>query len=166
MSFIVCSVVKGEGLRCASPTDCVPMVPTIELVYDPGLEIALAIGAPLSRLNDKRTGWPDCRQLLVLTLKAPGSSEVGGGVLGWTIHVDFLFVPESLPGSGVGRDLMHQAEREAVRRDCHSAWLSTYSFQAPGFYRKLGYREFGELPDYPPGHSSVFLTKRLVPEAG
>ena len=145
------------------------MVPTIELVEAPKPEIAAAIGVPLARLNDERVGHADRRTPLAVTLTAPGATEVVGGLWGWTIrgylYVDLLFVPETLRGGSVGRSLMHQAEQEAVRRGCHAAWLSTYSFQAPGFYQKLGYQVFGELPDYPLGHSSIFLTKRLVPEA-
>ena len=49
----------------------------------------------------------------------------------------------------------------AFERGCHSAWVETFSFQAPGFYRKLGYEPFGEL-DYPPGHKRIFLHKRLA----
>ena len=45
----------------------------------------------------------------------------------------------------------------------HSAWVDTFSFQAPGFYAKLGYREFGRL-DYPPDHQRIFLQKQLVAE--
>ena len=145
------------------------MTPTIKLVDEPGPEVEEAIGMPLARLNDERVGWPDRRQSLAVTLTAPDSAEIVGGLWGWTIrgylHVDLLFVPESFRGTNVGRALMHQAEQEAIRRGCHSAWVSTYSFQAPGFYQKLGYRAFGELPDYPLGYSSIFLTKRLVPEA-
>ena len=40
-------------------------------------------------------------------------------------------------------------------------WLDTFSFQARRFYEKLGYVVFGELPDYPAGHSRYFLQKRL-----
>jgi hypothetical protein len=35
------------------------------------------------------------------------------------------------------------------------------SFQAPDFYRKLGYEEFGRLDDFPPGHSRLFFRKNL-----
>jgi hypothetical protein len=55
---------------------------------------------------------------------------------------------------------MGAAEGRAVERGCHSAWVDTFSFQAPGFYPKLGYEVFGEL-DYPPGHKRIFLQKRL-----
>jgi hypothetical protein len=42
-----------------------------------------------------------------------------------------------------------------------NVFLDTFSFQAPGFYQKLGYRVFGELVDFPPGHTRQYLTKRL-----
>jgi hypothetical protein len=41
------------------------------------------------------------------------------------------------------------------------AWLDTFSFQARGFYEKLGYEEFGQL-DYPPDHHRHFMRKRLT----
>jgi hypothetical protein len=53
------------------------------------------------------------------------------------------------------------AEAEAVRRGCHGAQLDTYSFQAQGFYEKLGYAVFGIVEDYPSGHSRIYLSKRL-----
>ena len=42
------------------------------------------------------------------------------------------------------------------------AWLDTFSFQARGFYEKLGYEEFGRL-DYPPDHHRHFMQKGLTP---
>jgi hypothetical protein len=42
--------------------------------------------------------------------------------------------------------------------------LGAWVFQAPDFYRKLGYEPFGEL-DWSPDHKRVFLQKRLVPRA-
>ena len=70
-------------------------------------------------------------------------------------------VADALRGKGIGCELMGAAEARAVERGCHSAWVDTFSFQAPGFYRKLGYQVFGEL-DYPPGHRRIFLQKRLA----
>ena len=43
------------------------------------------------------------------------------------------------------------------------SWLDTFSFQAPEFYPKFGYREFARL-DYPPDHQRIFLKKQLIPE--
>jgi hypothetical protein len=34
-------------------------------------------------------------------------------------------------------------------------------FQAPEFYRALGYSEFAQINDYPPGHRRFFFQKRL-----
>ena len=43
--------------------------------------------------------------------------------------------------------------------------LDKFSFQARGFYEKLGYAVFGALEDYPIGHSRMFLRKTIAPAA-
>jgi hypothetical protein len=40
-------------------------------------------------------------------------------------------------GPGIGRKLMGDAEARALERGRHSAWVDTFSFQAPGFYPRL-----------------------------
>jgi ribosomal protein S18 acetylase RimI-like enzyme len=82
---------------------------------------------------------------------------------GW-LFVNNLWVHAELRRQGIGRRLLQEAERRAMERGCHSVWLDTFSFQAPGFYQKLGYEVFGVL-DYPPGHRRYFLKKRLLPES-
>jgi hypothetical protein len=57
--------------------------------------------------------------------------------------------------------LLQAAESEALRRGCTCALLDSYSFQAPDFYKKLGYQEFGLLEDFPAGHRLHFLWKQL-----
>lgn len=93
------------------------------------------------------------------------SGAVTGGFWGHTLfrwlHVHFLVVPELLRGQGAGTSLMRLAETEAQARNCIGSQVATYSFQAAPFYRKLGYAVFAELEDYPPGHSMIFLRKRL-----
>jgi GNAT superfamily N-acetyltransferase len=78
------------------------------------------------------------------------------------LHVELLFVPETFRGTGLGRQMLLQAEQEAISRGCRGAWLDTNSFQARGFYERLGYSVFGILDDYPPGQSRIFLHKVLV----
>ncbi len=56
---------------------------------------------------------------------------------------------------------MTMAEAEAEQRGCHSAFLNTIAFQAPGFYQKLGYQEFAQLEDADPRLTRIWFRKRL-----
>lgn len=60
-----------------------------------------------------------------------------------------------------GRRLLALIEQEGRQRGAKNAYLDTFSFQAPGFYAKLGYRVFGTLTEFPSGHQRCFLTKAL-----
>ena len=83
--------------------------------------------------------------------------------LGW-LYIDVLWVAEENRAKGFGTQLMRAAEKEAVRRGCHSSYLYTYSFQQPEFYEKLGYEVFGRLDDFPDGHAKYFMKKSLEAE--
>ena len=93
------------------------------------------------------------------------NQEIAGGTLGeiyWDwLHVDLMWVKEELRGRGYGLRLLLAIEDEARRRGAKNAFLDTFSFQAPEFYKQHGYRVFGELPDFPSGHQRLFLTKQL-----
>jgi GNAT superfamily N-acetyltransferase len=139
------------------------MTRKITLTDQPDAPAAKALSQLLLQFNNERSGWPfDYRPLAVLITDRE-TNEVLGGLWGGTsygfLHIDLLFVPESTRGNGTGRRLMSQAEEEAIRRGCRGVWLDTFSFQARGFYEKLGYTVFGELDDNPPGHSRFFLKK-------
>lgn len=114
--------------------------------------------------NASKTGINDYR-ILAMEVTEEKTGKVIGGLWGRTafgwLFTELLFVPESLRGQGVGRSLMLQAEREALARGCHSAWLDTFAFQAREFYERLGYTCFGELPDYPEGFSRFFMKKKI-----
>jgi GNAT superfamily N-acetyltransferase len=107
---------------------------------------------------------PDRQRVLAVLVKGDAGQVVGGlwGATAWRwLFVRLLWRPEALRGAGLGRDLLRRAEAEAKNRGCGNVWLDTYSFQARGFYEKLGYTVFGTLDDYPPGHRRYFLQKRL-----
>jgi GNAT superfamily N-acetyltransferase len=91
-----------------------------------------------------------------------------GGCLGSTedlwmwFTVDIMWVEEDLRGRGLGARLLAAAEEQARRRGCRWSKLNTWDFQAPAFYQRCGYREYGREIDYPPGQTNFLLRKDLL----
>src|SRR5271169_5672431 len=92
-------------------------------------------------------------------------NKVVGGLIGETywgwLYIDSLWISEKLRRKNFGKTLIEKAESEARKRGVRNAFVNSFSFQAPGFYRKLGYREFGKLTDFPKGHTRHWLQKAL-----
>ena len=104
-------------------------------------------------------------QSIAFYLRDAEGKIVGGvygnyGVFNW-VYVDTLWVSDELRGRGYGAQLLTAIENEAIKHNCTNIYLDTFSFQAPEFFKRLGYEIFGELKDFPPGHSRIFLTKKL-----
>jgi ribosomal protein S18 acetylase RimI-like enzyme len=98
-------------------------------------------------------------------LSAREGSKIVGGLVGevfWnSAFVELLWIDETARGRGHGWRLMKEAEKIARRERRDLIYLNTFSFQAPGFYRKLGYMRFGVLKNSPSGASRIFLVKYL-----
>ena len=84
----------------------------------------------------------------------------GSIALDW-LQIELLFVPEEQRGKGLGSTLIQAAEDAASEKGCRGVWLDTFSFQAKGFYEKLGYRQFGEIEGHPVDGTRHFLKKLL-----
>ena len=141
------------------------MFPQMTLTDAPDDNALRTISRQITEFNQAASERPNDFRPLAVLLSDPETGETLGGLWGWTsfafLHIDLLIVPQSLRGSGLGRTMMLQAEAEAIERGCHGAWLDTFSFQARGFYERLGYTVFGSIEGYPPGHSRFFLKKSL-----
>ncbi|EKX65783.1 N-acetyltransferase [Streptomyces ipomoeae] len=110
-------------------------------------------------------GTPGERELPLHVWAMDAAGELAGGLVGhtWTtwLHVTYLWVDEPHRGAGLGSRLLSEAEHLATTRGCQSSRLETWDFQAPEFYKKLGYEVVCAIPDYPPGITEYTLTKRL-----
>lgn len=91
--------------------------------------------------------------------------KVRGGIIvtilwnGMEIHS--LWAEESLRRKGYGKTLLTTAEQKAKEIGCTFAYTNTFSWQAPEFYKKLGYTPFGTLKNFPPGNTLTYLWKKL-----
>ncbi|MFQ3650372.1 MAG: GNAT family N-acetyltransferase [Gemmataceae bacterium] len=113
----------------------------------------------------QQLGFPWAIQPIHLALRDDQGKIIGGllGVFHWQwLRIKILAVAPEYRGKGWGRRLMAEAERRAIEKGCEQAWVDTFSFQAPDFYRQLGYVLFGELVDYPSGQNRLFFRKVLV----
>ncbi len=113
--------------------------------------------------NGERVGAARWHTVAVVLNDAKG--RVLGGLTGWTgwgwMYIELFWLPDSLRRQGHGRKLMALAEQEARKRGCIGIYLNTASFQAPDFYPKLGFKPYAVIDDFPPGHKTYFLVKRL-----
>jgi GNAT superfamily N-acetyltransferase len=126
-------------------------------------EAANEIRERLLGFNQERVGaFQDVR--VVLTVRGAGDELLGGlvGLGFWNgLFIDLVWVDEPARGRGIGTALMRAAESEARKRGWQVCFLSTWTFQAPGFYQRLGYEPFGELKGMPPGHTRTWFAKWL-----
>lgn len=81
------------------------------------------------------------------------------------LFVDWLWIRADRRGQGIGGRLLAAAEAEARARGCAGIYLGSFTFQAPDYYKRAGYSEFGRIDGFPPGHALVFLLKRLSAQA-
>ncbi|WP_416423909.1 GNAT family N-acetyltransferase [Pseudomonas sp. App30] len=138
----------------------------IELDTNPGEAERNAILQPLRAFNIANAG-STVPETFALLVRDEQTDAIIGGLYGKLFYrwmfIELLVVPEQTRGQGTGSRLMEMAEAHARAKDCVGIWLDTFSFQAPAFYQRHGYTEFGHIDDYPPTHTRHFFQKRLHP---
>jgi ribosomal protein S18 acetylase RimI-like enzyme len=134
----------------------------IEVTDSPRAEDEAFVIAQTRQYNDAYAE-NDHKSLCVFARDEAGN--IIGGLTGRTywryLDIAFLWVNEKHRGAGHATELMRAAEAEARERGCERVFLDTLSFQALGFYLKLGYAEFGRLPGFCGKYDRYYLHKRL-----
>jgi GNAT superfamily N-acetyltransferase len=132
-------------------------------VEDNPVAVAAELDIRLRQFNEEQVG-PRNTLNFVLSVR-DDQGELVAGLVGETLWnallVSVLWVHAQHRHNGYGTALMARAEQMAAERACEVVFLNTMTFQAPGFYSKLGYRVFGELTDAPRGYGRLWFCKRL-----
>ena len=139
-------------------------LPPIELRRGDCEELEALLSERIYEFNSRATGYFDGESFGAV--QKDDSGRIVGGITGYTwggcCYVSYLWVAEEHRGKGVGSALLRAAETNARDRGCTIAFVSSHSFQSPGFYTHLGYEQQASLSDHPVGYASVFLARRLV----
>lgn len=126
-------------------------------------EVSKALWKGLIAYNRQQAGR------LRYTRKVLSARDAKGRLLGGLIlqsywresYIELLWLSAKARRGGTGSRLIAEAERIARKRGSLLIHLNTYSFQAPGFYEKQGYRRIGGMAGSPRGHSRHFYVKQL-----
>ncbi|MGW5401154.1 GNAT family N-acetyltransferase [Streptomyces sp. NPDC003952] len=118
----------------------------------------------LTAFNTAATGVSDRGTFSVKVTDEAGeligglSASTWGGLCG----IELLWVREDSRKDGWGGRILRAAEAEARRRGCDRVAVSSYTFQAPGFYERHGYVETARIPGIHGTHADVHLLKPLT----
>lgn len=130
---------------------------------DPDLDERLS--AELDAVNAAATADVAPSEELTASVR-DADGELVGGISGWTwgvaAGIALMWVRPDQQGTGTGTALVEAFETEARRRGCTHVFTTSFTFQAPGFYEKQGYREIFRWDDLPRvGEADVHLRKNL-----
>jgi GNAT superfamily N-acetyltransferase len=133
----------------------------VEVETHPTFQDGAFLEDQLYTYNVEQTGYDDGTYLTLWVKNQTGERLAGlhGWSWGGSCYIQDLWVHKDLRGQGYGTQLLHAAEQEARTRGCDHMVLSSFSFQAPGFYQKLGYDVFAVLEDHPRHHRHYYLHK-------
>ncbi|MFA7560765.1 MAG: GNAT family N-acetyltransferase [Candidatus Izemoplasmatales bacterium] len=77
------------------------------------------------------------------------------------LFINILFVDEDYRGRQIATRLMDLIEDAARKRGVYNLYLTTFEFQALGFYQKRGYQKVMTIYDFPIGFKEYTVHKRL-----
>jgi GNAT superfamily N-acetyltransferase len=123
------------------------------------------LDAELTAYNLATSGIRDQAEFTVQI--ADDAGELVAGLSGWTwgtcAGISLVWVREDRRTQGAGARLLAAAESVARERGCHQIVVSSFTFQAPGFYERHGFVETGRTAGLPvDGAADVHLSKRLT----
>ena len=136
----------------------------IEFTESKSNEIEAFLADRIYEFNANATGFLDGEEFAATIRNFFGRiiAAVSGHTWGGCCQISQLWVHESARQQGAGKSLMLAVEVHALSKDCTQIVLSSHSFQAPDFYKRLGYVEQARISGYPRGHSDIHFTKYLV----
>lgn len=76
--------------------------------------------------------------------------------------IEALAIEKDYRGKGLGKKLLHEAERDMIEAGCTQITLMSLPFQAPLFYQKMGYEQIGTIPNFFDGYDIAIYRKILT----
>jgi len=150
---------RGWPGRCAMRKT----LDSIRMDVHEAAEIDAFLAERIYEYNARATGYFDGKSFSAVQRDRFGEIKAGisGHTWGGCCYISYLWVDEVERGRGLGTRLVQATEEYALSVGCRRMLLATHSFQAPGFYERLGYEKQAVVRDHPPGHDNLYFAKYL-----
>jgi len=154
-------LVRVPGMSSSSPSSDA----THRLVLGDGdSELDSRLSKELDTYNFAAVGESNLKEFTVKVEESSG--ELVAGLSGWTwgtcAGIGMVWVREDSRKEGWGGRMLEAAEGLARERGCRQLLVSSFTFQAPDFYRRNGYTEFARSEGLPvEGAADVHFVKAL-----
>lgn len=120
------------------------------------------IRIPLRMYNDQYYKREE-KTRLIHTCRESDGRLIGGvyGFIFWDwLHIELLWVRDGFRDQKIGSRLMNEIMKSAREKGIRRFKVDTTSFQALGFYEKMGFEIAGQIKDLPPGSTNYYLQKK------
>ncbi|MGO4692664.1 GNAT family N-acetyltransferase [Paenibacillus sp. 2TAB26] len=77
------------------------------------------------------------------------------------MHIDVFWIANEYRNKGYGKIMMAEAKRIGKELGCIFAHTSTFTYQSPEFYKRMGYEIFAVNDEYPEDIKQFFFKKKL-----
>lgn len=135
-----------------------PVTDDLKKVIDDGLD----------RFSTERMGVNGFRGKQVAFVARNDNGDFQGAVTAavfWgQLHIKNVLVEKDFRGQGIASRLMQSAHVYGVDQGCSFSFLETMSFQAEGFYKKLGYVTELRRAGYREETAFIYMRKDLKDE--
>jgi N-acetylglutamate synthase-like GNAT family acetyltransferase len=133
----------------------------IEIKRNPKSETIKQIRNGLIAHNVENSTIAEGENLAIKAVSDDG--KVVGGIIAWQwggcLEIEYLWVSENVRGHKLGTELLKQLESLLSEHHHKIIITSTFSFQAPEFYLKSGFKITDEVTGYPNNVKKYFLKK-------
>lgn len=139
-------------------TDLTPQVGSGDAAFDQRLS------DELGKFNAAATDGTTPAEELTVRIEEDG--DLVAGASGWTwgqaAGIAMMWVDPRHRSRGLGRSILQTFEAEAMRRGCTHVFTTSFTFQAPDFYKRAGYVEIFRWQGVPSkGQDDVHMRKEL-----
>lgn len=114
-------------------------------------------------INEETTSKGKAYPFAIIARDESGEVVAGcnGSVIFGSIYTDQLWVHSAYRGKGIGVKLIEKVHEFGRENGCNLATVTTMSFQAPDFYKKLGYKVDFSREGYDKNALCIFMSKHL-----